>query len=95
MDSIKDVLGQYLEELHKKQLIREKDNPEVLLKKVLTKREIRHIKFNYFKAGVLGVFVDSSSWLYYFGVKKDALIKQMQQYSNIVKDIRFSLGEFR
>jgi len=94
MDTIKDVIGTFFKELQQKQQIRQKDNPEFLLKKVLTKKEIQHIKFNYFRAGTLGIYVDSSSWLYYLSLKKNTLLHKLKKCSNEIKDIRFSLGEW-
>lgn len=68
-------------------------NFENLLNKLLTKKEIRHIKFNYFKKGVLDVKVDSSSWLYYFNLKKNELLMRMHKEIMDIKDIRFYLGD--
>lgn len=65
---------------------------ENLLNKLLTKKEIRHIKFNYFKKGILDIKVDSSNWLYYFNLKKKEVIMSMRQDVEGIKDIRFHLG---
>lgn len=66
---------------------------ENLLNKLLTKKEIRHIKFNYFKKEILDIKVDSSNWLYYFNLKKKEIIEGIQREVSVVKDIRFHLGE--
>ena len=71
------------------------DNPEELLKKALTKKELRHIKFNYFKKGILGVSVDSSSWLYNMTLQKEKLLIKLNRDSTAVKDIIFRLGEVK
>jgi hypothetical protein len=64
-----------------------------LLKKALTKKELAHIKFNYFRKGILSLCVDSSSWLYNLALKKDNLLLELNKKSNAVKDIRFRIGE--
>jgi len=77
----------------KKHGLSENDNPEVLLKKALTKKELRHIKFHYFRKGMLGIKVDSSVWLYSMNLKKEKLISKLNSASTLgVKDIRFVLG---
>ena len=40
--------------------------PEEWLKKSLTRKELGHIKFYYFRRGVLGIKVDSSAWKHNF-----------------------------
>ncbi|MFH0762975.1 MAG: DciA family protein [Candidatus Omnitrophota bacterium] len=67
-----------------------------LLEKTLTKKELKHIKFNYFKGGVLGVGVDSSTWLYSFNLKKEKLLKFLNNNPGIqLKEIRFNIGEIK
>ena len=68
---------------------------EDVLKKNLTKKEIRHIKFNYFKKGVLNIAVDSSGWLYQLSLKKDVLLAGLRRDLKDIKDIRFRLGQTR
>lgn len=68
-------------------------SPEVLLKKLLTEKEIKHIKFNYFKKGILNIIVDSSSWLYQLSLNKDELLANLHKNLKNIKDIRFRLGE--
>jgi len=58
----------------------------------LTKKELGHIKVNYFRRGILGVNVDSSAWLYYLSLKKDTLLAHLQTKSRAVKEIRFYVG---
>lgn len=70
MDSIKDIIiGVFRDFQTKKQYFNNQD-PEIILKKLLTKREIQHIKFNYFRSGIFGIKVDSSAWLYQLNFKK-------------------------
>ena len=67
-----------------------------LLKKALTKKELRHIKFNYFKKGILGIKVDSSAWLYNLNLKKEKLMAFFDNSPGMqLKDIRFNLGEIK
>jgi hypothetical protein len=67
-------------------------DPEQWLKKTLTKKELAHIKFNYFKKGVLGLSVDSSSLLYQLSLKKPELVKALQKEEAGIKDIRLRIG---
>lgn len=71
------------------------DTPEDFLKKILTKRESKHIKVNYFRKGVLGINVDSSSWLYQLSLGKEDLLLKLTTRFKEVKDIRFRLGEVK
>ncbi len=71
------------------------DSPERLLKKILTKKELRHAWFNYFKKGILYISVDSSSWLYQLNLEKQGLLDKLSQKRAAIKDIRFSLGDLR
>ena len=64
MEAIKDTVASVLKKLSAKKSETQDGDPEEWLKKVLTKKELEHIKFKYFKKGLLGVSVDSSSWLY-------------------------------
>lgn len=70
-------------------------DPEQLLKKILTKKELAHIKFSYFRAGILGINVDSSSWLYKFSLQKETLLEKLSKKISSIKDIRFRIGEIR
>lgn len=93
MELIKDTVQSVFENLTRRKGSAGGDNPEAWVKKTLTKRELRHIKCNYFKKGVLGIGVDSSSWLYYFNLKKEVLLKQLTKQSGQIKGIHFYLGE--
>ncbi len=78
----------------KKGLLQPRD-VERSLKKILTKKEIGHIKFNYFKKGILNIIVDSSSWLYQLSLEKDGLLAKLRKNLKNIKDIRFRLGEVK
>jgi predicted nucleic acid-binding Zn ribbon protein len=94
MEAIRETVKSLIEGLKKKQKV-SRSGPEVALKKALTKKELPHIKFSYFRRGVLVVSVDSSSWLYNMNLQKEKLLAKMNKGNNSVKDIRFKLGEFR
>jgi hypothetical protein len=72
-----------------------KDHPGALLKKILTAKEIKHIKVNYFKGGILGINVDSSVWLYQFNLKKEGLVAELGNRGIGIKDIHFYLGQVK
>ncbi len=95
MDHIKNVVYGVIEGWAAKSAGAGEDAPRAWLKKVLTKKELAHIKFNYFKKGVLGVWVDSSVWLYSLSLKKSNLLEQLRAVSSGVKDIRFRIGVTR
>ena len=95
MEAIKDTVRSMFEELTVKAKGSAVGNPEEWLKKVLTKKELGHIKFNYFKKGVLGVSVDSSSWLYSLKLKQDALLEKLKANKFNVKEIHFRIGEIK
>jgi len=95
MEAIKDTVANVLKKLSAKKSDTQDDNPEEWLKKVLTKKELEHIKFKYFKKGLLGVSVDSSSWLYMLSLKKEGLLKGLRKCSGNIKDIHFSIGDVK
>jgi hypothetical protein len=95
MEAIKDTVASVLKKLAAKKSDIQEENPEEWLKKVLTKKELEHIKFKYFKKGLLGVSVDSSSWLYMLSIKKEGLLKNLKKFSGAIKDIHFNIGDVK
>lgn len=95
MEAIKDTLINVMQRLKTKKTGICDDGPRALLKKVLTKKELAHIKFNYFRKGILSLYVDSSSWLYSFSLKKEDLLLGLNKKSCAIKDIRFRIGEIK
>lgn len=93
METIKSTIEQFMKSLQVKSEKSSKDNPEELLKKVLTKKEFEHIKFNYFQKGILGLKVDSSVWLYYLNLQKQELLTRLNKEKSLVKEIHLRLGE--
>ena len=92
MQRIKYAIKDFLGELQKKRHASYKNNPERLLKSALTKKELGHARFSYFKKGILGIEVDSSSRLYLLTLRKEAMLEKLRKRSDKVRDIRFRLG---
>ncbi|MFH1640789.1 MAG: DciA family protein [Candidatus Omnitrophota bacterium] len=69
------------------------DNPDFWLRQILSKKERAHVQCSYFKNGVLGLKVDSSTWLYYFSTQKECLLDNLRKKFKSVKDVRFRIGE--
>jgi len=95
MERIKDTLQSVFKELTAKKGSPGGDAPDDWLKKALTKRDLEHIKFNYFRKGILGVKVDSSSWVYKFTLDRSKILLKLQKCSAEVKDIHFRIGEVK
>ena len=95
MEQIKDTIASVIGNLVAKKQGEVGGGPEGLLKKALTKKELGHIKFNYFKKGVININVDSSSWLYSLNLKKEELLEKLGKESSKIKDIRFRIGEVK
>ena len=91
METIKDIVTDVIEGLKDKK--RAQDEPEVLLKRVLPKKELGHVKFRYLRKGVLGITVDSSTWIYQLNLQKSELLAKLGKKSKGIKDIRFYIGE--
>ena len=92
MEVIKDTIAQVMREWQSRSA-GSGDEPDSWLKKILTKSELRHIKFRYFKKGVLGLSVDSSTRLYYLNAQKAKMLSGLKKQSDKVRDIRFHIGE--
>ena len=95
METIKDIVRDVIQDLTSEKRQNRADDPQAILKKILTTRELRHIRFNYFKKGVLGLSVDSSSWLYNLNLQKEELLARLQRNSGAIKEIRFRIGEIK
>ncbi|MFA5286687.1 MAG: DciA family protein [Candidatus Omnitrophota bacterium] len=93
MERMKDVIEDVIRNLTAKNPGNKEADPQEWLKKTLTKKELGHIKFHYFRKGVLGVLVDSSAWMYSLSLKKEALLKKIREYSPGIKAIRLSIGD--
>jgi predicted nucleic acid-binding Zn ribbon protein len=91
MEAIKDIVSDLMRGIETRKSSRK--NPEVLLKKVLSKKELGHVKFRYLRSGTLGLTVDSSGWLYHLNLQKQELLSKLAKKSAGIKDIRFCIGE--
>jgi len=91
MQTIKDIIPDVIRSLETKK--RAQDEPEFLLKQVLPKKELGHVKFRYLRKGILGITVDSSSWLYQLNLQKPGLLAKLGKKSQAIQDIRFYIGE--
>lgn len=95
MEGIKDTVLNVIKTLDAKRGGEAGPGPEDVLKKVLTKKELGHIKVNYFKKGTLGVNVDSSAWSYQFNLHKEGLLSRIKTYTSAIKDIKFRIGDVK
>ncbi|MFH1441184.1 MAG: DciA family protein [Candidatus Omnitrophota bacterium] len=93
MEPIREIINSVLRDYQTKKKQFNNQDPEIILKKLLTKREIQHIKFNYFRSGIFGIKVDSSAWIYQLNFKKQDLLSALKKNLPEIKDIRFSLGD--
>ena len=93
MEPIKATINEVMRGLMSKKPGAADDDPWALLQKVLTKRELRHIKVSYFRRGVLGLYVDSASWLYSLNLHKQGLLNKLSSKTKAIKDIHFRIGD--
>jgi len=92
MEAIKETLQNVIKALEQRKSELPRDDPEALLNRSLGKKELRHVRFDYFKKGILNISVDSSSWLYNLNLQKEGLLARLRQQSGAIKDIRFRIG---
>ena len=95
MEPLKNTVDQVMAGLYVKKSPSLDAGPEQWLKKTLTKKELGHIKFHYFRKGTLGVRVDSSAWMYSLSLKKENLLGKLKAQAPDIKEIRFSIGEIK
>lgn len=94
MDAIKDVVTEVLRGLKTNKKGLAEDNPELLLRRILSKKDIGHVTFRYLRNGTLGITVDSSGWLYQLSLRKEKLLAKLNKKPFVkIKDIRFYLGD--
>ena len=95
MERLSDTIASVIRDLSAKKTAHPGINPEGWLKKALTKKEWGHIKFHYFRQGILGVRVDSSAWMYCLSLKKESLLGKLKEQSPDIKEVRFSIGDIK
>jgi len=93
MELLKNTLNDLMRQLGTKKTVFQEAGPQQWLKKALTKRELGHIRVKYFNAGILGLTVDSSAWLYILSLKKDELLQELKKENPELKNINFRIGE--
>jgi len=93
MELLKNTLSGLMRQLSEKKTVFQEAGPQQWLKKVLTKRELQHIRVKYFNKGILGLNVDSSAWLYMLSMKKEELLKTLKKENPELKNINFRIGE--
>ena len=95
MELLKDRLNLILEGLKKNNKFLQQEEVFDLLKNAVSRKEFKHLKPIWFRDGILRVNVDSSAWLYQFSLKKDQILKSINDKSAIVKDINFRIGDIK
>jgi hypothetical protein len=93
VDQIGVTVTQLMQQWQKERAPAGPQDPEQVLKKILTKRELGHIKIKSFRKGTLGIAVDSSTWLYALGSRKEEIADALRGANPSIKDVRFYLGE--
>ncbi len=93
MEPLKRTVDQVMAGLSAKKAASVDAGPEQWLKKTLTKKELGHIKVKYFNKGILGLSVDSSTWLYALSLKKEELLNRLKKENPKLKNINLRIGE--
>jgi hypothetical protein len=93
MEHLKNILDVVMKGIDVKKNASCEAGPQQWLKKTLTKKELEHIKVKYFSKGVLGLSVDSSSWLYILSLKKEELLESLKKENSAIKNISLRIGE--
>ena len=93
MEAIKETVVSVMQRLQEKKSGAGNKDPGDLLKHILTKKELKHIKVNNFKKGILSLNVDSSAWLYNFNLQKQDLMVKLNKQLAALKDIRFYIQD--
>lgn len=93
MEQIKDTIKSLFSNWQATNFSGDSVEPGKILKKVLAKKALMHVKLYTFRKGILSLKVDSSSWVYYLNLQKDDLLKKIQKECSTVKELRIYLGE--
>jgi len=93
MELLKNTLDEVMRDLSAKKMGSLGVGPQGWLKKALTKKELGHIRVQYFSKGVLGLSVDSSVWLYILSLKKEELLNKLKKANPGLKNINLHIGE--
>ena len=93
MEPLKNTVDQLMAGLAAQKTVSCDAGPEQWLKKALTKKELGHIKVKYFNKGMLGLNVDSYTWLYALSLKKEELLNRLKKENPELKNINLRIGE--
>lgn len=94
MEAVKATIQDLMKTWETKRRLSPEPDPQELLFKVLGKKDCAHVKFHYFRDGVMGLKVDSSSRLYHLNMQKHGLLEKLRKQSgSAIKDLRMSVGE--
>lgn len=93
MERIQDTIQQVIGNLAAKKGDQDIKHPREIIKKLLTKKELAHIKVTNFYKGILYVDVDSSSWLYALTLRKKSFLEELKEAVPPIADIRFRIGD--
>jgi hypothetical protein len=93
MEKIKQTISRVMRELGGRQKNSRADEIGVWLEKALSAKERKHISSYSEYKGILRFRVDSSSWIYYLNLKKEAWLSGIRQSLPRIKEIRFSVSE--
>lgn len=93
MEQIKNIIGDVLKNLEKRQQ-NTKEEIEDLWLRCVKKTIAKHTRISFLKKGKLYINVENPAWLYELRIKKEALFKRISKLSkNKIKDISFRVGD--
>ncbi|MCA9407799.1 MAG: DUF721 domain-containing protein [Candidatus Omnitrophica bacterium] len=94
MDNIKDIIKSVIEDISYKK--GDGTNPiEVAWKEVLNGKEVEHTKIIGEKDKFLSIYVDTPAWLYQMKIKKNTILKKLQEKGFSFRGIYFKLGKVK
>lgn len=84
MEQIHITTKRFIQELERKKYttVKKENIFKNKLKLFLTKQEQKHIKYYTFKDSYVTLHIDSSVWLYILNLKKEQLLKNLNQTAN-------------
>ena len=93
METIKETLFSVLHALEAKANAHSKEDPMRALKKILTKKELGHIRVNYSETNTLYLNTNSSALLYQLNIQKEKILMEVRKTNPHIKELRIKLGE--
>ena len=93
MENIRETIKRVMQKLQGGQGLSREEEIEKEIRRLLTKKEIGHIRINYFKNGILNITVDSSGWFYHLNLKRAQILSALSKNVVGIKDVRLRLGE--